>query len=220
MTWPAPMEMRKPGMTSLANRSRSRTVIPRIARERRGSAGKAAGSPRRRSLRWPVRDGRSSVSRRTLTAQHEQDGHDRGNPVGARPARRQADRARDPGRHDAAEDRRPDVRHLLDRKLHREQLVAVLRLGVLGQVGRDDDLERLVADRPQGRREDDDRQRLACEQGREREQRGADAGEERRPTPPPVRGGGGRERHDRRGRRADRGDQADRLGLPRPRAAR
>ena len=66
MTWPAPMEMSSPGNTSFANRARSRIVIPRSVRERRGSAGKAAGSPSRRSREATVRDGRSSVMRVTL----------------------------------------------------------------------------------------------------------------------------------------------------------
>ena len=215
MTCPAPIEIRNPGMTSFANRSRSRTVIPKIARDRRGSAGKAAGSPARRSRRWrrPRRAvvGQPQDGDQPRDEEHRHDHED--DPVGAGAARREADGARDPRRHDAAEDGRPDVGDLLDRELHREQLVAVLGLGVLGQVGRDDDLERLVADRPQRGREDDHRQRLAREQ-RDRARR---ARRRCRPgTPsaaPPVGRRRGRERHQRRGRGADRRDQADRLRL-------
>ena len=202
-------------MTSFANRSRSPTVIPKIARDRRGSAGNAAGSPAR-SQAAVGRPRRAVVGQPEDGDQprDEQDGHDHeDDPVRAGAARREADGARDPGRHDAAEDRRPDVGHLLDGELHREQLVAVLGLGVLGQVGRDDDLERLVADGPQGGREDDHRQRLAREQRDEGDERGADAGQERGPPPPAVRRGRGGERHQRRGRGADRRDQADGLRL-------
>ena len=68
MTCPAPIEIRNPGKTSLKNRSRSRIVMPMSIRERRGSPGKAAGSPSSRIRAASVRDGRSSVSRATVTS--------------------------------------------------------------------------------------------------------------------------------------------------------
>ena len=68
MTWPAPIEIRNPGMTSFANRARSRIVIPKIVRDRRGRPGTRPARQAQRSRRWSVRDGRSSVSRRTVTS--------------------------------------------------------------------------------------------------------------------------------------------------------
>jgi hypothetical protein len=60
ITCPAPMEIRSPGISSRANSPRSRTVIPSHVRERRGSRGNAAGSPRRRSRPRSSALGRSS----------------------------------------------------------------------------------------------------------------------------------------------------------------
>ena len=68
MIWPAPIEMRNPGKTSRANRPRSRIVIPSTARERRGSAGNAAGSPIPTSRGPALTLGRSSVRRATIAS--------------------------------------------------------------------------------------------------------------------------------------------------------
>ena len=76
----------------------------------------------------------------------------------------EADDRGDAGRHYSAERCGQDVRHRLDRRLGGEQLVAVLRIAVLGEEWRLHHQERLLAGGPQCREDCDREQRVGQEQ--------------------------------------------------------
>ena len=150
MTWPAPIEIRKPGNEQLGEPAAVADDDPeqgaRPARVRREGRRLADALTRRRAGHRPrpvVGQERRRWPARRPGARHEHEDH----PVGPGPRGIEPDGARDRGRADPAEDGRDDVRHVLDRELDGEQLVPMRAIAVLGEERRLDDL-RAPARRP------------------------------------------------------------------------